>query len=194
MSPCLKILFESTTYYPYGEPTIEPRGQRFLFGGKEREHAAGRNSYDFGARNLAADGTIDGEGAINAAVTVYGPRGENDVDTYIGFTMTSDFEKYGAIADGMYDVMYDKVGKSGMIPSHYAVNGRDFVPCVGGVNPNPGADSKTHKNGVFIHRTGLGGKASGRVSVGCPLILDSHWDRYENQIGKNNHVLIINRH
>ena len=55
MSPRLKILSDSTTYYPYGEPTIEPRGQRFLFGGKEREHAAGRNSYDFGARNLAAN-------------------------------------------------------------------------------------------------------------------------------------------
>ena len=48
-------IVQSTTYYPYGEPTIEPRGQRFLFGGKEREHAAGRNSYDFGARNLAAN-------------------------------------------------------------------------------------------------------------------------------------------
>ena len=48
-------IVQSTTYYPYGEPTIEPRGQRFLFGGKEREHAAGRNSCDFGARNLAAN-------------------------------------------------------------------------------------------------------------------------------------------
>ena len=55
MSPHLKILSVPATYYPYGEPTIEPRGQRFLFGGKEREHAAGRNSYDFGARNLAAN-------------------------------------------------------------------------------------------------------------------------------------------
>ena len=39
-------------YYLYGEPTIEPEGQRYLFGGKEREHAGGRNSYDFGARSL----------------------------------------------------------------------------------------------------------------------------------------------
>ena len=43
---------QKTTYYPYGEPTIEPEGQRYLFGGKEREHAGGRNSYDFGARSL----------------------------------------------------------------------------------------------------------------------------------------------
>ena len=43
---------QKTTYYPYGEPTIEPEGQRYLFGGKAREHAGGRNSYDFGARSL----------------------------------------------------------------------------------------------------------------------------------------------
>ena len=45
-------VLQKTTYYPYGEPTIEPEGQRYLFGGKEREHAGGRNSYDFGARSL----------------------------------------------------------------------------------------------------------------------------------------------
>ena len=44
------LVTQRTTYYPYGEPTIEPTGQRYLFGGKEREHAGGRNSYDFGAR------------------------------------------------------------------------------------------------------------------------------------------------
>lgn len=48
---------QKTTYYPYGEPTVEPKGQRYLFGGKEREHAGGRNSYDFGARNLTPYGT-----------------------------------------------------------------------------------------------------------------------------------------
>lgn len=43
-------------YYPDGEPTIEPTGQRYLFGGKEREHAGGRNTYDFGARSLTPYG------------------------------------------------------------------------------------------------------------------------------------------
>ena len=46
------LVTQRTTYYPYGKPTIEPTGQRYLFGGKEREHAGGRNSYDFGARCL----------------------------------------------------------------------------------------------------------------------------------------------
>lgn len=47
-------LVESITYYPYGEPTKEHSGQRFLYGGKEREHGGGRNSYDFSARCLIA--------------------------------------------------------------------------------------------------------------------------------------------
>ena len=46
-----------SAYYPYGEPTVEPKGQRFLFGGKEREHAGGRNAYDFGARSLTPFGS-----------------------------------------------------------------------------------------------------------------------------------------
>lgn len=50
------IVMQRTIYYPYGEPTIEPTGQRYLFGGKEREHAGGRNSYDFGARCLTPYG------------------------------------------------------------------------------------------------------------------------------------------
>ena len=50
------LVAQRTIYYPYGEPTIEPTGQRYLFGGKEREHAGGRNSYDFGARCLTPYG------------------------------------------------------------------------------------------------------------------------------------------
>ena len=50
-------IIQSAAYYPYGEPTVEPKGQRFLFGGKEREHAGGRNAYDFGARSLTPYGS-----------------------------------------------------------------------------------------------------------------------------------------
>ncbi len=50
-------LEQQATYYPYGEPTVEPAGQRYLFGGKEREHAGGRNSTDFGPRSLTPSGS-----------------------------------------------------------------------------------------------------------------------------------------
>ncbi len=49
-------IVQQTTYYPYGEPTVEPAGQPFLFGGKEREHGGGRNIHDFGARCLTPYG------------------------------------------------------------------------------------------------------------------------------------------
>ena len=50
-------IIQSATYYPYGEPTVEPKGQRYLFAGQEREHAGGRNAYDFGARSLTPYGS-----------------------------------------------------------------------------------------------------------------------------------------
>ena len=83
---------------------------------------------------LGKGGCLDGEGAVTAKVTVYGKSGSDDIDSYIGFTLSSDYEKYGAIADGYYNVEYDKKGNSGAIPSHYAVEGRDPVDCLYGVN------------------------------------------------------------
>ena len=57
--PVNRIVMKNQTpsSYSYGEPTVEPKGQRFLFGGKEREHAGGRNAYDFGARSLTPFGS-----------------------------------------------------------------------------------------------------------------------------------------
>ena len=77
-------IVQSTTYYPYGEPTIEPRGQRFLFGGKEREHAAGRNSYDFGARNLAANADRFAEKFYHISIYSYCAAAERAV-LFVGF-------------------------------------------------------------------------------------------------------------
>ena len=45
-------VIQATNYYPYGEPLEEPSGQPYLFGSKERDHYAGRNTYDYGARQL----------------------------------------------------------------------------------------------------------------------------------------------
>ena len=292
---------QTVHYYPYGEPTVEPSGQSFLYGGKEREHAGGRNSYDFSARclispigqwgvpdrqaesfypyspysycasdpinnidpdgkawysttkinfdpivdqfefidvilytpydktdfykkindsgaqylgdiavvfdgsydeRLATDGTIDGEGAVNAAVTVYGPRGEDDIDYYIGFTMTSDFELFGAIDDGEYDVMYTPQGKTGKLKSHYAVNNKAPVNCLNGVNPSPPEYhpySSTQKDKIYVHATNYNGYAGHNrnrkvaVSTGCPLIHGAQWARFERQIGRSSFKMIINR-
>ena len=104
--------------------------------------------------------------------------------------MSSDYKRYGAIADGYYDVNYDSKGKSGTIPSNYAVNSKGPVVCLGGKNYAKdnnihGAYSSTQKNGIFVHRTNNSGYAGGNVSTGCPLIWAKHWNSFEKMIGKN---------
>ena len=140
------------------------------------------------------NGYLDGENAIAADVVVYGPNGENDVQHYTGFTMTSDFNKFGAIADGYYDVTYTTPGKLGKIKSNYAINNGNPVDCVGGINSSPkeyNPYSSTQKDKVYIHRTNNDGWAgwskSDRVAIstGCLLILGTQWEQFERQIGKN---------
>lgn len=37
----------------------------------------------------------------------------------IGYTMSSDYSTFGAIAEGWYDATYDPIGKSGKLTSHW---------------------------------------------------------------------------
>lgn len=117
--------------------------------------------------------------------------------------MTSDFEKFGAIADGEYDVMYNpSKNKEAKIPKIYSVNNGDAVDCVNGINPSPAAYdpySPTQKNGIYVHRTnnnGWAGDNPGKskcVSSGCLLIGAREWDSFYNQIGNNGFKLILKR-
>ena len=151
---------------------------------------------------LGKNNKLDGEGAVSARVTVYGENGPDDIGEYIGFSLTADFEKFGAIADGEYNVLYDEKGMGKPYDSHYAINGRSPVDCINGINPSPveyNPYSDTQKNGVFIHRTNNDGTVVDNptkhvtVSSGCILILASQWSAFENQIGKNNFIFILNR-
>ena len=68
--------------------------------------------------------------------------------------MSSDYNTYGAIADGYYNVNYDKIGKSGVIPSNYAVEFRKPIDCLDNMNYAytnniPGAYSSTQKKWYF---------------------------------------------
>ena len=115
--------------------------------------------------------------------------------------MSSDYEKYGAIADGYYDVTYDNLGKSGIIPSNYAVNNKGPVDCLfdinnGWYNDVPNSYSPTQKNGIYIHATNSDGKAGGTMyaSTGCLLIQGGkQWTDFNTQIGKRDFKLILNR-
>lgn len=118
-----------------------------------------------------------GEGAKLADVTVYGPDGANDIQKYKGFTMSSNFSKYGAIDDGEYNVTYLSPGKTGALKSNWAVEGTDPVNTLDGRNPSPiNPYSSTQKNGIYIHRSNSNGWAGGQVSTGCLLVCPTRYD------------------
>ena len=143
-----------------------------------------------------------GKGAKLASVTVYGPKGENDIQTYDGYTMSSNPKKFGAIASGTYNFNYDARGKSGALKSNWAVEGRGAIPAYGGYNPNPnytGSD-RSIKTGIFIHTSNRNGYAgsynNGRnaISEGCLLIVPTQWTNFNNQLGGVKHgTLQLNR-
>ena len=152
---------------------------------------------------LGKNNSIVGEGAKAAKVTVYGSRGSDDVATYTGYTMTSNFDIFGAIANGEYDVNYVVPGKGGYLRSNYAVENADAVDCLNGVNPSPQQfkpHSPTTKNGIYIHRTNNGGeviynlKEGKAVSSGCLLINADEWDAFERQVGPRDFKLMIMRY
>ncbi len=124
-----------------------------------------------------------GAGAKLADVTVYGPNGKNDIQHYKGFTMTSDFNTFGAIADGEYTMNYRTPGKSGKLKSNWAINNTNPVNTLGGDNPSPlHPFSSTQKDGVYVHSsnsTGFAGSIynngnlTGAITTGCLLIIPS---------------------
>ena len=167
-----------------------------LFKGSLDETLGSKSKGDFGYDGKHTTGYIDGVGSKTADVIVYGPNGENDIKHYIGFTMTSNFDKFGAIADGDYDVTYRNPGKSGSLKSNYAINNTSPVDCLDGVNRSPiqyNPYSPTQKNGVYIHRTNNSGWCGGTVSTGCLLIYAKQWNDFANQIGQRNFKLKLSR-
>jgi RHS repeat-associated protein len=136
------------------------------------------------------NGYIDGEGAVTATVTVYGPDGDDDVHTYEGYTMGSNSEKFGAIDEGTYDGNYDAAGKSGSLKSNWAIENRGEVRMLdGGINPfapNQVNNGEGYKNGIFIHTSNQNGYAgeisngTSGISVGCLLISPKDWQNFNN--------------
>ncbi|MGO3708266.1 RHS repeat-associated core domain-containing protein [Mesonia hippocampi] len=170
---------------------------------KEGERYLGKAVVVFeGSENeqLGAGDNLFGEGANLAKATVYGPGGADDIKEYGAYTMSSDPSKYGTVADGEYNVYYDKVGKSGALKSNWAVEGRGNVPARNGVNPAYPDRDPGYLNGVFIHRSNNNGYSGGGVSKGCPLIVPSYnnpnngWDEFNQQLkGVTQFLMILKR-
>lgn len=142
----------------------------------------GSRNEQLGTKN-GNGGYIDGDGAVTASVTVYGPKGADDIHNFTGYTMSSDGQN--AIDEGTYSGNYDAVGKSGALKSNWAVNNRGEVRMMDGkINPNApsqvDANGDGYKLGIFIHSTNKSGYAGGNVSKGCLLISANDWKDFNN--------------
>ena len=142
---------------------------------------------------------IDGENSIYAKARVYiNQEDETSPSEYTAFTMSSNYDLYGAIKDGNYKINYRQWPGSGSIPKHYII---DYpVDCIDDRNYSwynklwyTKPFSRTQKNGIAVHCTKEGGKAGGLVSTGCILIDSRQWNNFEQQIGNNGFSLILRR-
>lgn len=106
--------------------------------------------------------------------------------------MTSNYDKYGAIQDGIYDGSWRESKGSGIIPKHYMLENGNAINTIDGNRYEKGF-SKNQKNGIFIHRTNNSGTANGRVSVGCLLINAKQMPKFEKHVGRKPFKVIVRR-
>ncbi len=169
---------------------LQGREAVVVFNGSLNEKLGTKKAGDKGYDGKHTEGYIDGEGAVTANVTVYGPGGNDDIQTYTGYTMSSDPSKYGIINDGIYDANYDVAGKGGSLESHWTLNARGRVSTywTNPYRPNQKDNNGSYYlTGIFIHRSNSSGWAGGPVSKGCLLIAPTDWERFNNQLSGVQH-------
>ncbi len=137
---------------------------------------------------LGAEGTLSGEGANPATVTVYGQGGSEDVQTYSGLTVTSNPSSNPILEEGFYNAEWQQMATSvyakDALTYRISMNGSYQLPVMGGLNKVTG---KTFMSGVFIHRTNWSGKAT-NSSRGCLVICGTQYRRFEQQIGRVSNI------
>ena len=141
---------------------------------------------------LGEGGNFKNKGAKLANVTVYGPKNENDIANYDGYTMSSDPNIFGVVADGIYTVnRLNKNERKGPFGSDLIIESRSAkIPALNDVNNAHPERSPGYLEGVFIHRCNNNGFAGtfkkgnkyGGISEGCLLILPDQWNRFETQL------------
>ena len=159
---------------------------------------------------LGEGDNLFGSGAVLADVTVYGPNGADDIGHYKGFTMSSDSEKYGVVANGFYSVNRISNKESyGPYNTPFAVNNKGKIPALGNYNPAYPNRKPAYLDGVYIHRSNNNGWAGWKcvgekevaVSKGCLLVTPSRynqdgtiktigWDQFCIQLKNVNYFLL----
>ena len=140
---------------------------------------------------LGKDGTLTGEGAKPANVTIYGVNGSNDISQYKGLTVSSDPDKYSMLQNGEYRIFHQQMGTSvyGKDSLTYRISDMegnlDLKP-LGGVNKFNNTSIMIE---IFMHRTDSNGKAA-RASKGCLVIDGRSWKDVEKQLGKSSNIYL----
>jgi len=135
-----------------------------------------------------------GEGAKLAKAIVFGPQDADDIATYDAFTMSSDYNEYGAIKDGDYSLDYTE--KRGPMGTHWAINNKGPVDCINDYNTswykhkdtNP--YSPTQKDKTYVHCCNKNGAMLPKddkgkyhpLSTGCLIISPANWTQFNNQL------------
>ena len=162
--------------------------------GSRGESLGHKSLMDKGFDRIHADGYMDADDAINAKAVLYGTLGPDDVNNLIAYTMTSDSNTFGAIAEGEYEVDYMEPGKIGALPSHWAINKGGLVPSMDGMpnlSPKAGPNyGKPQYSGVYIHSSNSSGWAgkyeSGAVSTACILLNRESWLKFLSVMERSN--------
>ena len=165
---------------------------------KEGEKYLGKTVVVFNGyydEKLGTGQTLDEtKGAKLSNVIVYGPNGKDDIQTYKGYTMSSDPNNFGVVANGTYDVRRLNNGeRKGPYESVWVLNNRGHVPALDSYNPAYPKRNPGYLDGVFIHRNNWNGFAGtyfdskrndrySGVSEGCLLIVSQSWDKFEKQM------------
>jgi hypothetical protein len=151
---------------------------------------------------LGNDGTLTGEGAKPAKVTIYGKNGKDDIKTYNGLTMTSNPDEYVPIEEGDYKAFYQDMnsspyGEKGAKKKGYStaltyristLDGNLELPTIDGKS-NPANHDKPIKTEIYLHRNNWSGKGTSSSS-GCLNIDGRQWRNVEKQLGKSNNIFI----
>ena len=141
--------------------------------------------------SLGEDGTLTGQGAKAADVTIYGINEQNDIRHYRGLTVSSNPNIYPMIAEGDYLAYHEQMptsvyARNALTYRITTMRGELLIPPVDGINKRTG---KTYIEGEYFHRTDWNGVAR-KASQACLVIDGRQWREVERQIGKSNNIFI----
>ncbi len=144
---------------------------------------------------LGKDGTLTGEGANPAEVTIYGINGKDDIKNYKGMT-TPKSSDYSTLNEGDYQAHYQDMsersvyGEKGARLKGYATALTYKIESLDGTPLKGMRNGKERKMvGVFFHRTNWDGVAKD-ASKGCPTVDGRKWRSVEKQLGKSQKIFL----